>query len=221
MVDLNSYRFEVDKGQPSAIAAFGDEVGGKKLQEVFGIFWDESTPVDKRIIKVMAVDYSISLLGEIQSLASVGLALNLAYIGLEKFRYRSRIGKDVLGQIVELNGDCEEFKETTWYKAIERLAGLSVSDESQQSMLSKSDAKMPKEVWCIVYTCVFESHIDRWIAALSCFLMFSFVFLGVSHDVSPFSGVSLGFDVTTWFSAENIGIPINISVFVSVVPVFL
>lgn len=48
VVDLNSYRFEADKGQPSAIAAFGDKVGGEKLQEFFDIFWDASTPVDKR-----------------------------------------------------------------------------------------------------------------------------------------------------------------------------
>lgn len=87
-------------------------------------------------------------------------------------------------------------------------------------MLGKSDARMPKEVWWIVYACVFERHIDWWFTALSCFLMFLFVFLGVSHDVSRFSGVYWGADVTTWFSAENIGIPITISLAVSVGPVF-
>lgn len=42
VMDDDSYRFEEDKNTPSAIAAFGDKVGGKNLSEVFHSLWNMS-----------------------------------------------------------------------------------------------------------------------------------------------------------------------------------
>jgi len=39
VMDDDSYRFEKDKGAPLAIAAFGDKVGAKNMQEIFALLW--------------------------------------------------------------------------------------------------------------------------------------------------------------------------------------
>ena len=46
VMDGDSYRFEKDKDHPSAIAAFGDDDGGKRLTEVFDILWNASVDYD-------------------------------------------------------------------------------------------------------------------------------------------------------------------------------
>ncbi len=46
VMDSDSYRFEKDKGDPSAIAAFGDITGGKNLTSVFDTLWNESKEID-------------------------------------------------------------------------------------------------------------------------------------------------------------------------------
>lgn len=43
VMDSDSYRFESDKTEPVAIAAFGDTKGGKNLQAVFDNLWNSST----------------------------------------------------------------------------------------------------------------------------------------------------------------------------------
>ena len=42
VMDSDSYRFEGDKAEPTAIAAFGDEAGGRRLTEIFDTLWDAS-----------------------------------------------------------------------------------------------------------------------------------------------------------------------------------
>ncbi len=42
VMDDDSYRFEQDKNQPAAIAAFGDPDGAGSMRHVFGMIWDKS-----------------------------------------------------------------------------------------------------------------------------------------------------------------------------------
>lgn len=44
VMDSDSYRFEGNKSEPTAIAAFGDQAGGKRLTEIFDSLWNVSTP---------------------------------------------------------------------------------------------------------------------------------------------------------------------------------
>lgn len=46
VMDGDSYRFEKDKSEPVAIAAFGDKKGGENMQNIFSILWDASTAID-------------------------------------------------------------------------------------------------------------------------------------------------------------------------------
>lgn len=45
VMDGDSYRYEPDKNEPMAIAAFGDAKGGENMQNIFSILWNESKPV--------------------------------------------------------------------------------------------------------------------------------------------------------------------------------
>jgi hypothetical protein len=46
VMDGDSYRFEEDKGLPSAVAAFGDTSGGENLGRIFETLWDNSENLD-------------------------------------------------------------------------------------------------------------------------------------------------------------------------------
>lgn len=46
VMDGDSYRFEEDKKEAAAIAAFGDQAGGKRLTEVFDVLWNASEDYD-------------------------------------------------------------------------------------------------------------------------------------------------------------------------------
>lgn len=46
LMDDDSYRFEIDKAKPSAIAAFGHKEGAQNLAGVYEFLWDQCDPVD-------------------------------------------------------------------------------------------------------------------------------------------------------------------------------
>ena len=45
VMDGDSYRFEKDKREPIAIAAFGDEIGGANIKGIFDTLWSKSCPL--------------------------------------------------------------------------------------------------------------------------------------------------------------------------------
>ena len=49
LMDSDGYRFEPDKRKFGAVAAFGDEAGGKHLGELFSTLWERSTDVQHAI----------------------------------------------------------------------------------------------------------------------------------------------------------------------------
>lgn len=46
VMDGDSYRFEADKRQHVAVAAFGEEEGARNLENVYRTIWEKSRPVD-------------------------------------------------------------------------------------------------------------------------------------------------------------------------------
>ncbi|MBW8320464.1 MAG: hypothetical protein K0M49_15370 [Arenimonas sp.] len=45
VMDSDSYRFEKDRGEPVAIAAFGDKKGGENMRNIFSTLWNSSKSV--------------------------------------------------------------------------------------------------------------------------------------------------------------------------------
>jgi len=45
VADSDCYRFEADKNQVSAVAAWGDKIGGLNLQDIFDSLWNRSSDV--------------------------------------------------------------------------------------------------------------------------------------------------------------------------------
>lgn len=46
VMDGDSYRFEKDRKEPVAIAAFGDKKGAENMKSIFSVLWEMSSPVD-------------------------------------------------------------------------------------------------------------------------------------------------------------------------------
>lgn len=46
VMDQDSYRFEEDKNEPTAIASFGDKVGGKHLTNIFNTLWNSANDLN-------------------------------------------------------------------------------------------------------------------------------------------------------------------------------
>lgn len=46
VMDDDSYRFEKDKNEPNAIAAFGNKETARNLTEIFDIFWNDSVALN-------------------------------------------------------------------------------------------------------------------------------------------------------------------------------
>lgn len=118
----------------------------------------------------------------LEPILGVALALNLAYIGLPRFRYRSKIAKAVQ----ELMAACgwkepsEELSNRKWYKAVARLARL---DIYKGSFFSKSPSNDFKGAWVFWYEWIFMCHVDRSIAVVSSFLAITLMALGVIHSI--------------------------------------
>ncbi len=47
VMDNDSYRFEKDRSEPVAIAAFGDAIGAENMRDIFNKLWSVSTPVER------------------------------------------------------------------------------------------------------------------------------------------------------------------------------
>lgn len=47
VMDEDSYRFEKDRSEPVAIAAFGDITGAENMKSIFNTLWNVSRPVER------------------------------------------------------------------------------------------------------------------------------------------------------------------------------
>ena len=122
----------------------------------------------------------ISLCSNLEPIAGNSFALNLAYIGLPRFRYRETISEKVSKAMGELKDAPEKTKDTGWYKALARLASL---HESPRKLFHKSDKNAELTgAWSWFYEKLFECHQDRIITIFGSFFSAIIVLFGVLHS---------------------------------------
>lgn len=123
----------------------------------------------------------LSLLAKLEPVLGIVFALNLAYIGLQRFRYRENIKKHVQTRLNELKDIPDQHCDTDWYKQILRLANLEQNDGD--SLEIKSQEKMPSEIWAKCYVWIYENHRDRAAVVMAACACAALLFLGVAHEI--------------------------------------
>lgn len=123
----------------------------------------------------------ISLLSKLEPILGITFALNLAYIGLPRFRYRENIRDYVRSRLDEMKDIPEQHCDTDWYKQVMRLSNLENHDGSAEA---QSSGKMPSENWAFFYVKIFEKHRDRHLVCGAAFFCAVLLFLGVAHELS-------------------------------------
>ncbi|MBA86311.1 MAG: hypothetical protein CML60_11740 [Rhodobacteraceae bacterium] len=112
----------------------------------------------------------------------MAFALNLAYLGLPRFRYRERISKyanEALSGLGQVNGGlCR----TGWYLTLQRLALV----PGDKTVLH--DGKVPNELWGIAYKVIFERKFDIMFSIVACLFMGALIVLGVAHEINYLDG---------------------------------
>lgn len=161
------------------------------------------------------IDFSTSVLPHLEPFAGVAFALNLAYIGLPRFRYRERIQEHVVKKLQDIDGEPHQFGDTDWYKATARLARLNVSGGSS----AVENAKLPKESWGSSYTLLFERHRDKAFSIALSFLLGAILALGSAHTAGRFGSV-LGFDIMPMFGDGAFNFWFWLIAFAALTPVF-
>lgn len=149
----------------------------------------------------------MSLLPLLTPLASLVLALGLAYLRLERFQYRRQIQDHARKNLESL-----------------RLGGLSRRHETAdyvRQLLSFSGSKghagimqFPK-TWGKIYRLVFCSRIDRFISVIAVIISTIVVIIGSAHAVDRFR------NLIAFFDEENIGTTLYLLMFFFIVSVFL
>jgi hypothetical protein len=131
-----------------------------------------------------------SFLSTLDHLGETGLAINLAFLNLDRFRYRQLVRKHAQKKLTELDEErsiADGAKTTKWYCEVKYLAGLADNDPlekhtDQDAHAEKQDERPPDGVWSWVYRSVFEKHRDRFISfSLSAFCLLVIV-LGPLQD---------------------------------------
>jgi hypothetical protein len=121
----------------------------------------------------MATDPSV--LASLEPLFGASLAINLAYLNLNQFRYRDEMAKTAKSKLVNAP---DTVHETAWYKDIRSLA--------DQASEEKTPLSLPGFWWCYFYRFFFHFQIDKWISVLLTMLSAGYLFLGVAHSVGLF-----------------------------------
>jgi hypothetical protein len=120
-----------------------------------------------------------SLLPLLEPVLGIGFALNLAYIGLERFRYRDKIREHAKPLLDSLIGVHQGTRKTDLYKDLVRLSGL--PNDEKDGTPGKSGLKRGRWAW--FYRNWFECNWDREAAILSAFAIGILLFFGVGHQI--------------------------------------
>ncbi len=165
----------------------------------------------------------VSLLPKLEPIAGGGLAINLAYLNLRRFRYRSQIRDHAKKEVISLANDKGEYHPKLvanhWFQQVQRFAHLKDNDEilpvPALPDTSQTAVKMPDGFWGTIYRYIFEYHQDRWLAFAFTGLCLVGLIFGVAHSI----------DQLTWcncaFSADYIWISFWILLIAMILPVLL
>lgn len=161
------------------------------------------------------MDFSLSLLPDLQPILGGAFALNLAYIGLPRFRYREKIRIHVRQKLDEIKDPPANIRETAWYQQVARLAALGNNDgmEEEAKKNKKKKASMPSEIWTKTYTWYFEYHQDRYIVFFLALICFSLSSIGVAHEIEYMGSLINIFNKDIigywfWFTIVSAAIPV-------------
>jgi hypothetical protein len=116
-------------------------------------------------------------------MAGIGFALGLAYLNLERFRYRAKIRDFAAQSISRFNteGVKEKGELQSGYGRIQRYATLANNGHTDR-IPSNRIVKLGKGVWCAIYGWLFEFHSDRDFVGLFTFLAALTIVLGVAEN---------------------------------------
>ncbi|MER9216019.1 hypothetical protein NKI54_28910 [Mesorhizobium sp. M0663] len=116
-----------------------------------------------------------SLAPMLEPVAGTALAVNVAYLALVRFRYRSKIRDHAKQKIESFRGEDGQIAanicDNLWFQRVARLGSLYDNDEDIPE--PKKRQKMPDGFWGKFYSSVFEFHRDvKAVSALGCFCAF-------------------------------------------------
>lgn len=148
---------------------------------------------------------AVSLLPSLEPIAGTALAINLAYLNLKRFRYRSEIRSNAEAAIKRLeqkkkNGSHlpKTLVENKWYQEVKRLSNLANNDGKNGDNPEKTREVLPKAYWAKLYFVFFEFHEDRVASYLFTFFALVGLLVGTSQNVGYLQALAC------WFSQDNI-----------------
>lgn len=149
----------------------------------------------------------VSLLPDLEPIAGAALAINLAYVNLKRFRYRTVIRDYALEQLRVLgqknNGDVTSGINISAYKRIERLAKLSNNEKKFKNVDGDAPDTLPGGFWGQIYRFVFQFHQDRWVSFFFTGTAVLALIGGVAHNIGHMTGISHwfadGYELITFY----------------------
>lgn len=128
---------------------------------------------------------SFSKLPELEPILGAALALNSAYLALDRFRHRIKIRNHASRklEIFQPNGEPppKRLTDSKYYKTLALLAGL--PDNDKEVGQNGGKAKVPMG-WGTVYGVLFHNHHDRHVAWLFVGVASILLIVGVGHATS-------------------------------------
>ena len=124
----------------------------------------------------------LSELPKMAPMTGVAVALCLAYLNLERFRYRSaiaRYAREILSRLENNNDGFSSLERPKSVKLIRRFASLTATDEPLQEW---------DGWWGWLYTKVFEKHFDRRVVLIGSGASLTLLCVGVGYDIGLLRG---------------------------------
>ena len=122
---------------------------------------------------------TVSFLQFLEPTFGASLAINLAYLNLEKFRYAKLIAKEARDLLSKTELSDTSISGTDWYRQIQSL--------SEQTSASPPKLELPLCWWSCGYK-IFYWNIDRWFSIFITAYSGIYLVLGVAHSVNLFPG---------------------------------
>ncbi|WP_417824394.1 hypothetical protein [Thalassospira lucentensis] len=122
----------------------------------------------------------VSILTKLEPVLTIAFTLNLAYLGLERFRYRKAIREYVQSKMADLQNPSDRVKSLKYYKNLARLSRL--QDEGGK-LLSRKGSNLPG-LWGAIYAWWFECHIDVLVINVLATISAALLALGVAYELN-------------------------------------
>src|SRR3546814_852238 len=157
------------------------------------------------------------MLPALEPMAGAALAINLAFVNLERFRYRKKIRDHARKELDRLKpnggGPLPWILESQWYKEVERLSALPDNDGAEPKGQA-SRCEMPDGIWGKLYIIFFEFHEDRVASYVMTLISLLVLIVGTAHAIgylAPIHWVGAYSWAVTWFwlLAASILVPIG------------